>query len=549
MLGLSLRNRPRALSPTNGSARVNRAPIVCALLLALSTIGCAGHAAKTIEARDALDANQPTRALKLYNEVLEVKSATELPAKDKNDSALFVLDRSMISQQLADYQSSSRDLQHSDKAVEMLDMSRTAVADIGKYLFSDDSGPYRAAPYEKVMINTMNMVNYLAAHDLSGARVEARRLSIMQKYLRENNNAASSMNAPGGYLAGFVFERSGRADIALRYYDEALEYGDFPSLVRPIAALMQKSPYSTPRLLKFLEKYGVSSGAPASAATQGSQANASTPAAASGSAPPNATQAPATTTAATTTTQAPPANPATTSATAPATQAGEPAPATPQSGPIPIVTRPAPDEPGELLVVVNFGRVPARFAKRIPIGLALTYASMFMTGPDQNSANKLAAQGLVTWINYPELEEGVRRMTVPTLQVDGTAYALDTAGFVDVAARSAFDKERGPIIASAITRMVARIIAGQAAGAAARGASNDDLIGTLVSLGTQAALSAADTPDTRSWATLPARVAVARIPVAPGRHRIVTSAQGVTKTTDLTMSPGGWQVVNLTILR
>src|SRR5690606_25680771 len=131
-----------------------------------------------------------------------------------------LLDRSMVLQQLEKYELSSRDLQVADKQIEMLDFSRSTLDDIGKYVFSDDTGPYRAPPYEKLMVNTMNMVNYLVRGDLNGARVEARRLAVIQKYLRDHEDPAAAMMAPGSYFAGFVFEKSGRPDEALRYYDE-----------------------------------------------------------------------------------------------------------------------------------------------------------------------------------------------------------------------------------------------------------------------------------------------------------------------------------------
>src|SRR5690606_14492014 len=225
-----------------------------ALLLALSlSAGCAGHSSKTLEARAALDANHPEQARDLLNKALKVKTAKDLPEKERDDDAVLILDRSMVSQQLEDYEYSSNDLQYADKAVEMLDLSRTAMADIGKYLFSDDSGPYRGSPYEKLMINTMNMVNYLARGDLSGARIEARRFSIMQKYLNENKSPAASMSAPGGYFAGFVFEKSGDSDIALRYYGEALAYTPFKTLIGPVSRLSTTGSYTTKTLKEFLE--------------------------------------------------------------------------------------------------------------------------------------------------------------------------------------------------------------------------------------------------------------------------------------------------------
>lgn len=461
------------------------------LLAILSlTSACASHSAKTRDARAALDANKPEKARNLLNKALKVKSAKDLPEKDRADDAVLILDRSMVSQQLAEYETSSRDLEHADKAVEMLDLSRTAMADIGKYIFSDDSGPYRGSPYEKLMINTMNMVNYLARGDLNGARIEARRFSIMDKYLRDNKSPASSMAAPGGYLAGFVFERSGDANVALRYYDEALGYAAFSSLAEPVIRLSGPGSYSTPRLKKYLEQHAPAAGA-ATELSPGSDA---------------------------------------------------------VSSEVPS-TGVSPEDMGDLLVVINYGRVPAKIDKRIPIGLALTYASLFMSPASQTTANRLAAQGLVTWINYPELEEVHRKLLVPMLSVDGKSRALEGAVAVDITARKAYEKERGAILASAITRMITRVIAGESAGAAARAGGGDGLVGALVSLGTQAALTAADTPDTRSWATLPARMAVSRMRLPPGRHTVVLRAQGVEKTEEFTLSPGGWHTAVLTILR
>ncbi|HEX5656894.1 MAG TPA: hypothetical protein VFX59_06850, partial [Polyangiales bacterium] len=66
--------------------------------------------------------------------------------------------------------------------------------------------------------------------------------------------------------------------------------------------------------------------------------------------------------------------------------------------------------------------------------------------------------------------------------------------------------------------------------------------------GTQAALAAADTPDTRSWATLPARIALARVRVPAGQHTVRILSQGVTKEQQVEVGKGGFAVVNLTEL-
>ena len=451
--------------------------------LVLST-GCAGHSAKTLEARAALDNNNPENARNLLNKELKVKGANEIPVKEKKGTPLLVLDRGAISQSLRDYESSSSDLQYADKKVEMLDMSRTAVDDIGKYLFSDDTGPYKAPPYEKVMINTVNMQNYLAAHDMNGARVEARRMSIIQDYLKENKNPAIALNAPGSYLAGFVFERSGRADIALRYYDEAIALVDFQTLAEPIIRLSAQSAYSSDRLRKYIE-------------TQKAKGGASlTPSSA------DATPAPA----------------------------GD-------------------EQWGDVLIMINYGRIPAKVARRIPIGLALTFATAFMSAASTTTANRLAAQGLVTWVNFPDMEESKRTLSVPEAHVDGLSIVLEGAAAIDLAARNVYEQEKGRIIAAAITRMIARVVAGEAAGAAARAASNDSVVGALVSVATQATLVAADTPDTRSWSMLPARMAVARLRLPPGEHTLEWKVQGTVHKETFVLDPGGWHAGLMTVLR
>jgi len=435
------------------------------LLAGLLLAGCAGHAARTAEARSALDALQPQAALELIDDQLDVKTPEQVPSEVAGDNAILLLDRAMVLQQLDQYQLSSRDLQVADKAVEILDLSRNTLDDIGKYVFSDATGPYQAPAYEKLMINTMNMVNYLVRADLAGARVEARRLAVMQRFLQEHADPGHALVGPGSYLAGFVFEKSGDAQEALRYYDEALQYGSYASLQEPVQRLGQQASYRSPRITRLL---------------------------------------------------------------------GDP----PQ-------VPPDPGETGEILAIVSFGRVPAKYAERVPIGLALTYASGFISPADQTLANRLALQGLVTWVNYPELGRPRGTYSAPAFALDRRWTSLEGMLAVDREAKRAWDEQKGAVVASAITRMISRVVAGEAANQAA----GKGVGGLLLSLGTQVAMTAADTPDTRSWSTLPARIAFGRVRVPPGMHDVVLMASGVRKTQRVHLGPRGWAVVNLTVLR
>ncbi len=554
--------------------RLGNAPVGAAAVLSLTLASCGGHAARTLDARDALDAGDPKRALALINEELGVTRAADLPKDLSGDQAILLLDRAMVLQQLEEYKFSARDLGVADKQVEVLDLSRGAGAEIGRYLFSDSSGAYKAPAYEKLMINTMNMVNYLVRSDLSGARVEARRLAVMQRFLGETENPGASLLAPGSYLAGFTFEKSGRDEEALRYYDEALKYGSYRTLTEPIRRLAKTARYRSPRIRRILgdadplrapkaepraKKKKAKPTKPAKAAARPAAAAVPTsdkvalesgsaaarkpdgvPAAAqdkAGSGALEGAQA-----------RKPSAAKKTDKSPTASRQAGETDTSAVAKDAVKGASTASPKREregyGELMVVVSFGRVPAKFAKRIPIGLALTYASGAISPHDRSQANAFAMQGLVTWVNYPELGKGRGSYSVPTFYLDGQGQFLEGILAVDREARQAWEQARGAVVGSAITRLVTRIVAGEAV----RRGSGGGALGLLLSLGTQATLTAADTPDTRSWATLPARIAFGRAWVKAGRHHIRLGARSIEKRGYIDVPAGSFSIVNLTVL-
>jgi hypothetical protein len=116
---------------------------------------------------------------------------------------------------------------------------------------------------------------------------------------------------------------------------------------------------------------------------------------------------------------------------------------------------------------------------------------------------------------------------------------------VDAEAVNAWNASKGKMIASAITRLITRVVAGEVA----RKATGGGTIGLLASLGTQVTLTATDTPDTRSWSTLPARIAVGRVRLPAGPHTIELSIDGQRKQQTVNLTKNGWAVVNLTVLR
>jgi hypothetical protein len=128
--------------------------------------------------------------------------------------------------------------------------------------------------------------------------------------------------------------------------------------------------------------------------------------------------------------------------------------------------------------------------------------------------------------------------------VDQRARTVEGSAAIDLEARKAWDEAKGTLVASAITRMLTRVVAGEAV----RQTTKDGVIGAILSLGVQATLTATDTPDTRSWQTLPARMAFGRFRVKAGVHEVKIVSRGISKRRRIRLAPGGWAVVAHTVL-
>ncbi|NVB38187.1 hypothetical protein G6O69_10115 [Pseudenhygromyxa sp. WMMC2535] len=289
-----------------------------ALCVSAGAAGCATYSDKTASMREAVQAGQYEGGLGELNRFIKVKDPLELPDKWKSETALAVLERATLLHAMQRWESSAINFQAAEEQLEFLDLSSSA-DEIGRYVFSDSATRYRTTPTEKLSLNAINLINYLARGDLDGARIEAKRFTVMRNYMLDYD-PDHAHGAFGSYLAGFVAEREGNWDSALRYYDEALQEHELPTLAEPIARISKRGSYTTERL----ERYGAGVAPPA----PDPDAGASEEAAGEG--------------------------------------AGEAAP--------------PPSSAAEILVVVKTGRVPYKVPRRIPIGAAIGLAGAYITG-------------------------------------------------------------------------------------------------------------------------------------------------------------------------
>lgn len=244
----------RAASTTPARMNCLRRAALGGLLLALVLAfgsGCATYSDRMEKARVAVTAGDYASGIAEVDGIIDVDEPTQIPDDLGDDAALGLLERATLKQATYVFPGSARDFEAADKGLELLDIANDTAGDIGKYVFSDSSTKYRTSPVEKISLNGFNMMNYLADGNLQGARVEAKRFTVMQNYLTDFDPKKPHA-AFGSYLAGFTMERLGEYNSAMRYYDEALQERHFDSLREPVARLAHLTGYRGKRIAGFL---------------------------------------------------------------------------------------------------------------------------------------------------------------------------------------------------------------------------------------------------------------------------------------------------------
>ncbi len=225
------------------------------VIVVSSALGCATYSDHTEAARELARQGNYDSAVAELDALLGVKDSHAHPDSFRGDAALVLLERGMLHQARGDYDGSRKDLLVADKELELLDLSNNTASSVARYIYSDSAGPYRISPVERLSLNAINILNYLALGDLRGARVEAKRFTVMRNFLKETD-PDHAHGAIGSYLAGFVHERLGEESSAMRHYDEALEQGRLASLAAPVGQLAERVSYRGSNIDGLLERGG-----------------------------------------------------------------------------------------------------------------------------------------------------------------------------------------------------------------------------------------------------------------------------------------------------
>lgn len=249
--------------PRSGALSRRLSCLLASLLLFVQA-GCATYTDRIQIASQAAYAGDYAAGVAALNDALGVSADDELPGRWGTEGALAALERGSLLQAMTKYDPSARNLSAAEQELELLDLSLDPIGALGSYIYSDAAKTYKAPPSERLALNAVNLLNYLAKGDLENAAVEARRFQVMRDYLDSEDISEHGVGVFGSYLAGFVFDRRGEGDRSLRYYEEALAAGSLESLERPAARLAKYNPYRGPRLRKLLAQAPAAPPAPSS---------------------------------------------------------------------------------------------------------------------------------------------------------------------------------------------------------------------------------------------------------------------------------------------
>lgn len=175
---------------------------------------------------------------------------------------------------------------------------------------------------------------------------------------------------------------------------------------------------------------------------------------------------------------------------------------------------------GELLVVLNLGRVSHKVPERLPIGLAIG-----IVGAEITEDLEWLSRGAAKVVVYPALVSTPSRLGSPSLSLDGQPLTVDPIVDLDAAVRREYEALKPKIIAAAVTRLAAR--AAVAEGVRQAGKQEDQLLGEILGLVVETAMVAMDKPDTRSWTMMPAQVLATRIRLPAGAHQLDLQFSGL----------------------
>ncbi len=187
---------------------------------ALVATGCANYQVKVDESRRLLASNPELACEKLKPLALE----------EGRDQLVYLLDYATALQAAGRYEDSIKVFLQAEKLSEIIDyhsISKVATS----LALSEEMVQYKGEDFEKVLINNMNAMNFLALGQLEEALVEVRRVNEKLYKLQADGKKDFNQSPLAFYLGAMIWESDRKYDDAYIAYKKA--YDVLPSY-RPL---------------------------------------------------------------------------------------------------------------------------------------------------------------------------------------------------------------------------------------------------------------------------------------------------------------------------
>lgn len=118
-------------------------------------------------------------------------------------------------------------IEHFAKAEQVYDdlFTKSVTNEAAAVVTNDNTRPYRAKPFELLLLHQFQILNFLAKNDLNGASVEVKRAQMAMESLYQKDAEKANDNGFLYYLSAIVYEMNGEDDdAAIAYYKAAKAY-------------------------------------------------------------------------------------------------------------------------------------------------------------------------------------------------------------------------------------------------------------------------------------------------------------------------------------
>ena len=138
----------------------------------------------------------------------------------KNSEFLLYFDKGMLYHYAGNNKESIKNFEKAEQVYEDL-YTKSVTNEAAAIVTNDNVRPYRARPFEVLLMYQYQILNYLAIGDLDGALVEVRRAQIASEALYQKDKEKVNDNGWLRYLSAIVYEMAGEDDDAAIAYLKA----------------------------------------------------------------------------------------------------------------------------------------------------------------------------------------------------------------------------------------------------------------------------------------------------------------------------------------